>query len=54
MPEPADLIAAIDAGDADGVTALLATDPELANARGADGVSALLHARRVLGWRVFE
>ena len=45
MPEPADLIAAIDAGDADGVTALVAADPELANARGEDGVSALLHAR---------
>ena len=37
MPEPADLIAAIDAGDADGVTALLAADPELANARERTG-----------------
>jgi ankyrin repeat protein len=45
MPEPADLIAAIDAGDADGVRALLAEDPALADARGTDGVSALLHAR---------
>jgi uncharacterized protein len=45
MPEPVDLIAAIDAGDAERVRALLADDPALAEARGEDGVSALLHAR---------
>jgi len=45
MPEPADLFAAIDAGDADRVRALLAEDPALADARGDDGVSAVLHAR---------
>lgn len=40
-----DLIAAVQAGDADRVTALLAEDPSLANARDASGVSALLLSR---------
>jgi ankyrin repeat protein len=40
-----DLIAAVDAGDVATVERLLAEDPDLANARGTDGVSALLHAR---------
>src|SRR5262245_21162441 len=39
-----DLFAAIDAGDEAAVTALLATQPGLASARDADGVSATLHA----------
>ena len=40
-----DLITAVRAGDADRVTALLATDPSLAAARDASGVSAILLAR---------
>lgn len=40
-----DLIRAVDAGDAAAVASLLAEDPDLAGARGSDGVSALLHAR---------
>src|SRR6476469_1580055 len=36
--------AAIDAGDAESVAAALATDPALAAARDADGVSATMHA----------
>lgn len=43
--DAAGLIRAVDAGDAAAVAALLAEDPGLAGARGADGVSALLHAR---------
>ena len=45
MPEAADLFAAITAGDAARVTELVAADPALAEARGDDGVSALLTAR---------
>lgn len=45
MPEPAELLAAIDAGDADRVERLVTADPALANVRGDDGVSALLRAR---------
>jgi ankyrin repeat protein len=45
MAQPSELIAAVDAGDAAAVRALLADDPALASARGSDGVSALLHAR---------
>ena len=40
----ADLFAAIDAGDAVAVAALLAADPSLAAARDGDGVSATMHA----------
>lgn len=36
---------AVDAGDAETVSRLVTADPSLASARGADGVSALLHAR---------
>ena len=42
---PDDLFAAIEAGDAAGVAALVERDPALAGARDPDGVSALLHAR---------
>jgi ankyrin repeat protein len=42
---PADLIAAVDAGDTEAVRRLVQVDPSLAESRGADGVSALLHAR---------
>lgn len=45
MPEPAELLAAIDAGDADRVARLVTADPALANVRGDDGVSVLLRAR---------
>ena len=45
MASDADLMDAVAAGDAERVTALLAEDPALAEARGADGVSALLLAR---------
>jgi ankyrin repeat protein len=45
MPDPADLLAAVAAGDPALVTALVTADPDLANARGPDGVSALLLAR---------
>lgn len=45
MPEPAELLAAIDAGDAARVERLVTADPALANVRGDDGVSALLRAR---------
>jgi ankyrin repeat protein len=45
MASPEELIAAVDAADADVVKRLLDTDPGLASARGPDGVSALLHAR---------
>jgi ankyrin repeat protein len=45
MPTAEELIAAVDAGDAETVARLVGDDPELASARGPDGVSALLHAR---------
>ena len=45
MPGPEELIAAVDAGDAEQVATLVSIDPALASARGPDGVSALLHAR---------
>jgi ankyrin repeat protein len=45
MPTAEDLIAAVDAGEAATVAHLVADDPDLASARGPDGVSALLHAR---------
>jgi ankyrin repeat protein len=45
MGTPAEMMDAVAAGDADRVAALLAEDPALAMARGADGVSALLLAR---------
>lgn len=45
MPDSAEMMAAVNAGDASLVRALLDEDPSLANARGADGVSALLRAR---------
>jgi len=41
----AEVIAAVDAGDAETVGRLVTADPALAIARGTDGVSALLHAR---------
>jgi ankyrin repeat protein len=40
----ADLFSAIDTGDADGVAAALAAEPELAAARDGDAVSATMHA----------
>jgi ankyrin repeat protein len=45
MASAADLIEAVTAGDADRVTALLAADPTLVQARDAEGVSALMLAR---------
>jgi uncharacterized protein len=45
MAQASDLIAAVDAGDAAAVSAMVAAEPSLASARGNDGVSALLHAR---------
>jgi ankyrin repeat protein len=45
MPTSAELIEAVAAGDAARVAALVAADPSLANARGEDGVSALMLAR---------
>jgi len=45
MPEPADMVAAVTAGDISQVTDLLATDPALAHARDETGVSVLLLAR---------
>jgi ankyrin repeat protein len=45
MPDASPLIAAIDAGRTDEVVAMVAADPALADSRGDDGVSALLHAR---------
>jgi uncharacterized protein len=40
-----DLFAAIDAGDAEAVRGLVASDPSVASARDAEGVSALMRAR---------
>ena len=45
MPTAEELIAAVDAGDAAAVARLVEADPDLASARGPDGVCALLHAR---------
>ena len=45
MADDAELLAAVLAGDADRVAALIAAEPNLANARDADGLSALMHAR---------
>jgi ankyrin repeat protein len=45
MPTPAELMEAVVTGDAPRVAALVAADPSLANARGEDGVSALMLAR---------
>lgn len=45
MPSDATMMAAVAAGDVERVRELLAERPELASARGADGVSALLLAR---------
>jgi uncharacterized protein len=45
MATPADMMAAVAAGDVERVAALLAEDPSLVSARGDDGVSALLLAR---------
>ena len=45
MAADPEFFAAIDAGDAETVARRVTADPSLASARGADGVSALLHAR---------
>jgi ankyrin repeat protein len=45
MPTETEFLAAVDAGDTSTVAVMLTDDPALASARGADGVSALLHAR---------
>lgn len=45
MATAADLIEAINTGDADGVSAILAEDPSLVAARDGEGVSALMLAR---------
>lgn len=45
MTTPEAFFAAVDTGDVETVAQLLADDPDLASARGPDGVSALLHAR---------
>src|SRR6188508_3891547 len=45
MPSAEDLIAAVKAGDAERVTAIVAEAPELASVRDTDGVSALMHSR---------
>lgn len=45
MATPAEMMAAVAAGDAERVKALLADDESLASARGEDGVSAVLLAR---------
>jgi uncharacterized protein len=45
MPTPTEFVALVDDGDTPAVRAALASEPGLASARGADGVSALLHAR---------
>jgi ankyrin repeat protein len=45
MPDTAEMMAAVVAGDTDAVARLLAEDPSLASARGDDGVSAVLLAR---------
>jgi len=45
MASASDMMAAVAAGESDRVSALLAEDPTLVNARGEDGVSAVLLAR---------
>jgi ankyrin repeat protein len=45
MSSVSDLLDAVRAGDADAVRTLVSADPALANARGKDGVSALMQAR---------
>ena len=45
MATPAEMMAAVAAGDTERVSALLADDESLASARGEDGVSAVLLAR---------
>ena len=45
MPDAAEIMAAVAAGDTDTVVRILALDPTLAAARGDDGVSAVLLAR---------
>lgn len=45
MPDAAEMMAAVAAGDTDAVERLLGEDPSLASARGDDGVSAVLLAR---------
>jgi ankyrin repeat protein len=45
MATPAEMMAAVAAGDTERVSALLADDDSLASARGEDGVSAVLLAR---------
>jgi ankyrin repeat protein len=45
MSDVTELLAAVTAGDAARVGALVAGDPSLANARGEDGLSALMQAR---------
>lgn len=45
MPTDAELIAAVEGGDAARVAELVAVDPELANSRDRSGVSALMLAR---------
>ena len=45
MASASDMMAAVAAGDSEGVSALLAEDPSLVNSRGEDGVSAVLLAR---------
>ena len=45
MASASDMMAAVAAGDTERVNALLAEDPALVNARGEDGVSAVLLAR---------
>ena len=45
MPTDAELIAAVEGGDAARVAELVAVDPELANSRDLNGVSALMLAR---------
>jgi ankyrin repeat protein len=45
MDATVEFFAAIEAGDASTVAAIIGADPSLASARGADGMSALLHAR---------
>ena len=44
MAETQDVIAAVEAGDADRLRAVLAEDRNLAAARDGSGVSALMHA----------
>ncbi len=45
MSDRDDVISAAESGDADTLRRLLAAAPDLAGARDADGISALLHAR---------